>query len=303
MNGIIPLYKERGLTSHDCVNQLRKILQTKKVGHSGTLDPNVDGVLPICIGSATKVVDYLMEFGKTYRGTITLGFSTTTEDLDGEVVERTPLKEPVDEDKISAVMAMLTGEITQIPPMYSAVKVNGRKLYEYARAGETVERPARNVMIYSFVQLGKTRFDEETGQQEIHFEVKCSKGTYIRTLAVDFGRHLGLESVMSDLTRISSGGFDVKETVTIDEIKELFDPEQTTYDWLYPINRALAKYPEVKLTEAQWRVVQNGVWMYANELASTEPVIALSFEGEIKCLYQLMENGKQYKPLKMISNK
>ena len=301
MNGIIPLYKERGMTSHDCVNQLRRILHTKKIGHSGTLDPNVDGVLPICVGSATKVVDYLMTFGKTYRGTITLGFSTTTEDLDGDVVEERKLPEPFNDDQLASAMAMLTGEIIQIPPMYSAVKVDGRKIYQYARAGKEVKRPERKIMIYAFTQLGTTKFDKETGHQEVHFEVRCSKGTYIRTLAVDLGKQLGVPAVMSDLSRISSGSFDVKETVTLDEIKDAVDEENTDYSWLYPIKRALAKYPEVPLTDELWDAVKHGVWLYSEEIDTTEPVVALSFNGEIKCLYQLMENKTQYKPLKMFS--
>lgn len=140
MDGIIPINKERGMTSHDVVAKVRGILRTKKVGHSGTLDPSVDGVLPVCVGRATKVVDYLMRFGKTYQGSITLGLATTTEDLDGEVVERHPLSKPLTDAQIDAALKQMTGELTQIPPMYSAVKVNGRKLYEYARAGETVER-------------------------------------------------------------------------------------------------------------------------------------------------------------------
>ncbi len=138
MEGILPINKPRGMTSHDVVFKLRKILHTKKIGHSGTLDPNVDGVLPICVGPATKVVPYLMASGKIYRGTVTLGFATETEDLDGEEIARKPLTQPFTDAHILHAMTGLVGDIEQIPPMYSAVKVNGRKLYEYARAGETV---------------------------------------------------------------------------------------------------------------------------------------------------------------------
>ncbi len=168
MDGIIPINKERGMTSHDVVAKVRGILRTKKVGHSGTLDPSVDGVLPVCVGRATKVVDYLMRFGKTYQGSITLGLATTTEDLDGEVVERHPLSKPLTDAQIDAALKQMTGELTQIPPMYSAVKVNGRKLYEYARAGETVERPKRKIQVYQFKQIRPTEFDEEKGEQIDH---------------------------------------------------------------------------------------------------------------------------------------
>ena len=150
MEGIIPLWKPRGMTSHDCVFKLRKILHTKKVGHSGTLDPDVDGMLPICVGKATKVIEYLQESNKEYEGEVTLGFSTETEDVSGEVVAVTPVFAALTTEEIDAAMATFSGEITQIPPMYSAVKVNGRRLYDYARAGEIVERPKRKAMIHSY---------------------------------------------------------------------------------------------------------------------------------------------------------
>ena len=132
MDGIIPLYKERGMTSFDCVSRLRRILKTKKIGHSGTLDPSVDGVLPICVGNATKVVEYLMQSGKEYQGELVIGKATTTEDFDGEVIETKPVEEAISSELIKRAMQKMTGEIIQIPPMYSAVKVNGKRLYEYA---------------------------------------------------------------------------------------------------------------------------------------------------------------------------
>lgn len=152
LNGILPLYKPRGMTSFDCVAKIRRLYQTRKVGHSGTLDPNVDGVLPICIGNATKVVQFLVASGKEYQGSITLGFATTTEDLDGEEIARQAISEPFTSEAIDEALEQMTGAITQIPPMFSAVKVNGRRLYDYARNGETVERPERHVTITSFKQ-------------------------------------------------------------------------------------------------------------------------------------------------------
>ena len=150
INGIINLKKEAGMTSHDAVFKLRKILHEKKIGHGGTLDPDVVGVLPIAIGKATRVIEYMTEAGKVYRGQICLGFSTTTEDASGEVVEKTPVSTELTEDAIDQAMASFVGEITQIPPMYSAVKVDGKRLYEYARTGQDVERPKRHVTIYDF---------------------------------------------------------------------------------------------------------------------------------------------------------
>lgn len=147
--GILPLWKEKGMTSHDCVFKLRKILKMKRIGHTGTLDPSVEGVLPICLGQATKVSEYIMDQGKTYVATISIGTSTTTEDADGDIVENDLTPKSFSRAKILEVLAELTGEITQIPPMYSAVKVNGKKLYEYAREGKEVERPSRKVTIHN----------------------------------------------------------------------------------------------------------------------------------------------------------
>ena len=160
MDGIINVKKEAGMTSHDVVFKLRKILGTKKIGHGGTLDPDVVGVLPIAVGKATRMVEFMQDEGKVYEGEITLGFSTTTEDASGEVVERTPVEAPLDAVEVDRMIAQMVGEIEQVPPMYSAVKVNGRKLYEYARAGEEVERPVRQVTIYEFTRTSEISYKE-----------------------------------------------------------------------------------------------------------------------------------------------
>ena len=193
MDGIINVKKEAGMTSHDVVFKLRKILGTKKIGHGGTLDPDVVGVLPIAVGKATRMVEFMQDEGKIYEGEITLGFSTTTEDASGEVIERTPVEAPLDSAEVDRMIAQMVGEIEQVPPMYSAVKVNGRKLYEYARAGEEVERPVRKVTIYEFARTGEIVYEEKTAG--FPFRVKCSKGTYIRTLSVDLGQKLGLSLI------------------------------------------------------------------------------------------------------------
>ena len=170
-NGILPVFKERGLTSHDVVFKLRKILKMKKIGHTGTLDPEVNGVLPICLGDATKVSDYIMEMGKTYHATVTLGMSTTTEDQTGDILETRAIdKNDINEDTIDQVLQQFEGHIQQIPPMYSSVKVNGRKLYEYARNNETVERPKRQVFIKDIHRISEVTFQEQT----CHFEVEVT---------------------------------------------------------------------------------------------------------------------------------
>lgn len=304
MNGILPLYKPRGMTSFDCVAKIRRLYHTRKVGHSGTLDPSVDGVLPICIGNATKVVQFLVASGKEYQGSITLGFATTTEDLDGEEVERQAITKPFSDEEIDATLAKMTGEITQIPPMFSAVKVNGRRLYDYARHGETVERPTRHITIASFEQRQAATYDPETQTQTIYFTVACSKGTYVRTLAVDFGRQLGVPAVMSDLTRLKSGGFTLDETVTFEEIAAHAELG-TAEELLAPIDKALGNYPQVVLTAEQWERVKNGAFITASEGQQTDPnadtMVALVYQDSIKCLYSYRTDEQRYKPFKMFA--
>ncbi|USS87362.1 tRNA pseudouridine(55) synthase TruB [Fructilactobacillus hinvesii] len=300
INGIIPLYKPLGMTSFSCVSKMRGIVHQKKVGHSGTLDPNVDGVLPICLGSGTKVVDYLMATGKTYRGAITLGFATTTEDLDGEIVAEQHDFTPLTMEQIKAGLTHFVGSITQIPPMYSAVKVNGRRLYDYARHGETVERPRRVVKITDFYPIGAPVIDKEAGTQTIFFEVHCSKGTYVRTLAVDFGRYFGLPAVMSQLTRIASGGFDIQQTVSFAEL-EAAQAAGTLEQLVYPIDHALHGFTHVDLTVDQWERVQHGAFLSATDLQATEAEIVLRYNGSDKALYCYDNQHQLYKPQKMFS--
>ena len=292
MDGIIPLFKERGMTSHDCVFKCRGIFQTKKVGHSGTLDPNVDGVLPICIGKATKTVNYLMNSGKVYRGEITLGFSTETEDLDGETIEEKDILKPFEADEIDAVMKQMTGTMIQIPPMFSAVKVNGRRLYDYARKGETVERPEREITVTSFIQTKPAEYDTENKRQKIYFEVACGKGTYVRTLAVDLGKKLGVPAVMSDLTRLESGGFRIDKAFTLDQLNEA-KANGTLESLLYPIDAALTSFKKYELTDEQWAIVKNGGFL-AIDSFNDEPMVALVYENKIRCLYRLNSEKNRY---------
>ena len=292
MDGIIPLFKERGMTSHDCVFKCRGIFQTKKVGHSGTLDPNVDGVLPICIGKATKTVNYLMNSGKVYKGEITLGFSTETEDLDGETIEEKDILKPFEADEIDAVMKQMTGTMIQIPPMFSAVKVNGRRLYDYARKGETVERPEREITVTSFIQTKPAEYDTENKRQKIYFEVACGKGTYVRTLAVDLGKKLGVPAVMSDLTRLESGGFRIDKAFTLDQLNEA-KANGTLESLLYPIDAALTSFKKYELTDEQWAIVKNGGFLAVDSF-NDEPIVALVYENKIRCLYRLNSEKDRY---------
>ena len=297
MDGIIPLYKERGMTSFDCVSRLRRILKTRKIGHSGTLDPSVDGVLPICVGTATKAVEYLMQSGKVYQGELVIGRATETEDFDGQVIEQAPVKAAISDEAVTAAMTKLTGEITQVPPMYSAVKVNGKRLYEYARAGETVDRPTRHVTITDFTLI-RNHYDQAQQEQHVFFKVACSKGTYVRTLVVALARQLGYPGAMKWLTRLESGGFTIDQTLSLADVQDAV-ASQTMKRYLYPLDYALKDYPVVELTEKQWRAVQNGGWLTNAELSLAAEEVVLKYDHQVNALYH--RDTDHYKPTKMFA--
>ena len=292
MNGIINLKKEAGMTSHDAVFKLRKILGTKKIGHGGTLDPDVVGVLPIAVGKATRMVEFMQDEGKVYEGEITLGYSTTTEDASGEVVAETPVLSLLDETIVDEAIASLTGPITQIPPMYSAVKVNGRKLYEYARAGQEVERPERQVTIYQFERTSPISYESELAR--FTFRVKCSKGTYIRTLSVDLGKKLGYAAHMSHLTRTSAAGLQLEDALTLKEIAEKVEAGQL--DFLHPLEIGTGDLVKVILTPEEATEVRFGRFI---ELDQIDQELA-AFEGDT-LLAILEKRDKLYKPRKVFS--
>lgn len=208
-DGILNIYKEKGYTSHDVVAIVRKKLNTKKVGHTGTLDPEAEGVLPVCIGKATKVANYITDTTKTYIATITLGISTDTQDHTGKIIEEKKVT-VTDEEKKEAIRSFI-GEYNQIPPMYSALKVNGKKLYELARAGQEIKRQPRKIHIFNINILNLKGND-------IDIEVVCSKGTYIRTLCSDIGDKLGCGAHMSKLVRTKSSIFNIEESIKLEAI-------------------------------------------------------------------------------------
>ncbi|EPH95211.1 tRNA pseudouridine synthase B [Enterococcus faecalis 13-SD-W-01] len=298
MEGLLPLWKERGMTSHDCVFKLRKIVHTKKIGHGGTLDPDVDGVLPICIGKATKVIEYLMDSGKIYEGEITLGYSTTTEDKSGETVEEKAVASPLSEEMIDEAMQIFVGEITQIPPMYSAVKVNGKRLYEYARNNEEVERPKRKAMIYEFNRTSEPIWNQEKGTMSWRFQVVCGKGTYVRTLAVDTGAKLGYPAHMSDLTRTASAGMSKEQALTLQQVQEYMD-NGTLEEHLLPIEQGVARFPRVDIDKPTWEKVKNGMRLDYTVFGleqMPEEEIALFYQEKVVSIYQ--PNPKEKNKLK-----
>lgn len=284
MNGILPLWKERGMTSHDCVFKLRKILRTKKVGHTGTLDPSVEGVLPICIGQATRIAEYLTDAGKTYEAIISIGRTTTTEDAEGETVAQDQTIKKFSREQLQEVLASLTGIIEQTPPMFSAVKVNGKRLYEYARKGETVERPTRQVTIYALELLDD---NESYEGQEITFPVRiaCSKGTYIRTLAVQIGEELGYPAHMKELVRTASGTFTRDNCFTLAQVAELMDEEQVA-TCILPVEYALTDYPYIEITSANEKEIFNGQVLPADTLLKIHDKIVFGINRKAVAVYQ-----------------
>ncbi|MGG5343785.1 tRNA pseudouridine(55) synthase TruB [Enterococcus sp. AZ192] len=305
MDGILPLWKERGMTSHDCVFKLRKILHTKKIGHGGTLDPDVSGVLPICIGKGTKVIEYMVDSGKTYEGEITLGFSTTTEDSSGEIVEKHKLAAPFTTTEIDVAMQQMTGTITQIPPMFSAVKVNGKRLYEYARNGEEVERPKRTAQIHSFERTSEPVFDSINGTQSWRFKVVCGKGTYVRTLSVDTGALLEVPAHMSDLTRTASGGLTASQCLTLEQVAEKMAQEAID-QVLLPIETAVTDFQRIDLSDELYQKVKNGVRLTKNELGLNEmpdELVALFYHDQVVSLYMAHPTkANVLKPSKVLRN-
>lgn len=298
--GILPLWKEKGMTSHDCVFKLRKILKMKRIGHTGTLDPSVEGVLPICLGQATKVSEYIMNEGKTYIATVSIGASTSTEDADGEVVEQDNTAKSFSRAQILEVLQQLTGEITQTPPMFSAVKVNGKKLYEYAREGKEVERPSRQVTIYKLSLLDE---QEDFSGENVQFtiEIACSKGTYIRTLAVQIGELLGYPAHMSSLVRTTSGNFTKAQCLTLHEVQQAVENMQLN-KVILPLKDALSSWPSIEITDETKKSITNGQVVECHPLLEVNDKIIYTLNANPIAIYikHPTKNGMM-KPEKMFS--
>ena len=250
MNGIININKPLGITSHDVVYRLRKLLGIKKIGHTGTLDPDASGVLPMCIGRGTKVADMLTAKDKQYVAEMTLGLATDTLDASGTVTEIAEVN--VTEQDIENAIQKFVGDIEQIPPMYSAIKVDGKKLYELAREGEEIERNPRSVRIDNIEVL-----DIDLEENKISIRVDCSKGTYIRTLCDDIGRELGCFAHMSKLERTKSGRFDIKDAYTLLQIEEML--ENGDMGFLVPVDVVFEEYERLTITEKKAKKMCNGI--------------------------------------------
>ncbi len=254
-DGIINVYKEKGFTSHDVVAKMRGILKQKKIGHTGTLDPMAEGVLPVCLGKGTRLCDMLTDKTKTYEAVLLLGRETDTQDTTGKVLAEYPVQ--VKEDQVRDAVLSFLGHYDQIPPMYSALKVDGKKLYELARAGKEIERKARPVEILEIcvdsVQLPR-----------VTMTVTCSKGTYIRTLCYDIGQKLGCGGCMESLLRTKVSGFCLEDSLTLSRIQELRD-EGTLEDHILAVDKMFSEYPAIWMKPDFDKLVHNGNSFYRSQ--------------------------------------
>ncbi|HEY9062388.1 MAG TPA: tRNA pseudouridine(55) synthase TruB [Pseudobacteroides sp.] len=249
MDGIINVLKPPGMTSFDVVGFLRRVLKTTKIGHTGTLDPAAVGVLPVCIGKATKIIEFMTDKDKVYRAEMTLGISTDTQDGLGNIISQRPVG--VSADEIIRVFNDFTGKQQQIPPMYSAIKINGKKLYELARKGITVERKPRDIEIH-FLRILNVFHDNR-----VLFDVGCSKGTYIRTLCSDIGDKLGTGAHMSFLVRLDAGGFNIKDSITVEEIED-YAIKGVLERYVTPIDKAFSDYGSYVVDDPHEKKLLNG---------------------------------------------
>jgi tRNA pseudouridine55 synthase len=260
LSGVLLVNKHKGVTSHDIVFKIRKLYGTKKVGHTGTLDPLATGVLPILIGRGAKAAEYLLSENKSYRAEVTLGITTDTQDITGEILEKTDTL-PTKEEFFEAITHFV-GKIKQIPPMYSALKVGGKKLCDLAREGITVEREARDIEIF---KITPRVINEKEGIYEIC--VDCSKGTYIRTLIYDIGMYLGCGAVMSQLERTVSGNFKIQDTVTISELENMSLDEREGL--ILPIESLFSEAPSVTLPDFYARLFRSGCEIYQAKIKTS----------------------------------
>lgn len=277
MFGFLNVYKPAGMTSHDVVAVLRRITGIKQIGHTGTLDPFAEGVLPVCIGKATRLIEYLND-DKAYIGTVQLGSSTTTFDIEGEIVNSSDKK--VDLEVIEKNLELFRGNIEQLPPIYSAIKVKGKKLYEYAREGKEVEIKPRKVNIS---RLEIKNFDKE--KQQLSLIIECSKGTYIRSIANDLGERLETYGHLIKLVRIKAGDFNVEDSV---QLKSLDSKEKVEENLIYPSKKL--NLPTYELTDEEKIKVSNGMALTITNPQGEFSPIKLMYKGELAAIGKNVQN-------------
>ncbi|MBQ9936011.1 MAG: tRNA pseudouridine(55) synthase TruB [Lachnospiraceae bacterium] len=299
IDGIINVYKESGYTSFDVVAKLRGILKQKKIGHTGTLDPMAEGVLMVCLGKGTKLVDLITSGTKEYEASMRLGIATDTEDVTGEILVEKEVPEELSEATVIEIIKSFIGKYDQIPPMYSAIKKDGKKLYEYARSGIEIERDPRPVEIFSIDNI-------VVDFPNISFKVNCSKGTYIRSLCRDIGDKIGCGGTLTALTRNEVHGFFLKDALRLSDIEKLRD-EEKLMDYILPVDAILDKYPCYKIKEKFSKLLINGNKLNYSQLEiiddnkfdNNSKIIRVYLNGEFVALYEHIESENIYKPYKM----
>lgn len=301
MDGIINIYKEAGYTSFDVVAKLRGILRERRMGHTGTLDPQATGVLPVCVGKATKLCELLLDKEKAYEAVMLLGVTTDTEDLTGNVLKEQEAR--VTEAQVRAAAEKFTGVYGQVPPMYSALKVDGKRLYELAREGKEIERKPREVEIFENTPLFfETK--ENGFIKTVSLRVRCSKGTYIRSLLRDMGEYLGCGACMQSLVRTQAGAFSIENALTLDEVEKARD-EGRLSEILLPIDSFLMKYPAVHVVPEFEKYLYNGNQLELSILsekiapADGDGFRVYDTEGKLIGLYLYRKTRKQLQPEKM----
>ena len=293
-NGIINIYKEKGFTSHDVVAKMRGICKQKKIGHTGTLDPDATGVLPVCLGCGTKLCDMLTDKDKEYVAELLLGVETDTQDISGQILKEC---EPVmDEQLVREAVMSFQGDYMQVPPMYSALKVNGKKLYELARAGKEVERQARPVTIHELEIL-------EIDLPVVKIRVACSKGTYIRTLCADIGEKLGCGGTMKSLLRTKVGIFKVEDAITLAQLEEIRDTVGVESK-LYAVDSVFEESAALHVREEFCKLLDNGNPFYANQTEEMKKYpdgvwVRVYGRNKFYGIYAYEQEKHRYKPVKM----
>lgn len=300
MDGIINIYKEADYTSHDVIARMRGILKTRKLGHTGTLDPDAVGVLPVCIGRATKACDMLTDRSKVYEAVLRLGVTTDTEDMSGQILTENPVD--VTEEQVREAVAHFVGDYEQIPPMYSAIKVEGRKLYELAREGKVIERKPRPVTIF---ELDIIKIELPL----VYLRVSCSKGTYIRSLCRDIGDRLGCGGCMEHLTRTRVGEFVIENAITLSQLEDLMREERVE-EYIKPVDRLFLEYPKVKVgNKSEHALLTNGNPLAARKLKIDDKyrvdgqwLRLYDLDDRFVALYKYETEKRRIMPLKMFLN-
>ena len=297
INGIVNVYKEKGFTSFDVVAKMRGMFHQKKIGHTGTLDPDAEGVLPVCLGKATKVCDLLTDKDKEYRAVLLLGQETDTQDVSGEVLNVAEVL--VTEDEVREAILSFVGAYEQVPPMYSALKVNGQKLCDLARKGITVERKARPVTIHN-IEIIRVQLPE------VEMVVSCSKGTYIRTLCDDIGKKLGCYGCMKSLLRTKVDCFTLDKAYTLSQLQAFIDEkEEQDWDFIAAVDSVFQKYESVVAKDEAQKMVVNGnripVELISDftEEKRQENIRLYDYENKFIGIYTYIEETQEYKPVKL----